>query len=322
MQRRLRKAYRRAIERFTRSYVRRELPGWGRVYKLLVGDSELWNDAGKRTFKDKVHGFEVELDLGTWSDRITYFLGRYYDLPTQLLLLRVLRRGDHVFDVGANVGHLSLLMARRVGETGRVDAFEPNPAMFERLTKTVKRNAIRNLFVHDYGLGTEEAEVQGSVPLVSPGEATFTPTPYAASEVRMFTATIRPGDAVTDEVGAPVLVKIDVEGFECKVVDGLQRSLKAHRPIVITEVMPDHLARAGETAATLFERMLSHGYEPRRLFARRDSLRSALELRPVTPDQISYCDVVWFDPANRDHVARLQVSVPKRSAEPEVGHGR
>jgi hypothetical protein len=80
-----------------RPYVLRELLGWGYVYDTLIGrcQSDLsWRDEPLRKIRGKLHGYEMELYLGQWSERATYFLGRFYDLGTQLFLKQVLRPGD------------------------------------------------------------------------------------------------------------------------------------------------------------------------------------------------------------------------------------
>ncbi len=67
-----------------RPYIRRELPAWGKVYKTVVGDYEA-DDQRKAPeriwFRGKFHKYEMSLDLGYWSNRATFFLGRYPDCP-------------------------------------------------------------------------------------------------------------------------------------------------------------------------------------------------------------------------------------------------
>jgi precorrin-6B methylase 2 len=69
----------------------------------------------------------MELDLAAWSERSAYFLGRFYDLNLQMLMIQILKPGDRFVDIGANIGMLSILAARLVGPSGRVESFEPNP---------------------------------------------------------------------------------------------------------------------------------------------------------------------------------------------------
>jgi len=124
-----------------KGYSRRELPGWGWVLRRAgVFDDSVWREAPTAVAEGKLHGFRMELDLRNWSERQTYFLGRFYDLPTQLLVMRLLRRGDLFVDVGANIGMISALAARCVGPEGRVLAFEPNPDAMRRLRRLIETN--------------------------------------------------------------------------------------------------------------------------------------------------------------------------------------
>ena len=113
-----------------RPYISRELPAWGKVYKAAVGDFEAddrWKGHERIWFRGKFHEYEMSLDLGYWSNRATFFLGRYPDLPTQLIMKAYLKPGDTFIDIGANEGMISLLASSLVGRTGKVLSFEPNP---------------------------------------------------------------------------------------------------------------------------------------------------------------------------------------------------
>src|SRR5256885_657620 len=70
-------------------YLRHELPGWGKFATAfgLLHDA-WWQRTGYRKIVGKLHGYEMILDLDDWSDRQAYFLGRFYDLPMQLLLMQ------------------------------------------------------------------------------------------------------------------------------------------------------------------------------------------------------------------------------------------
>ena len=105
-------------------------------------------------------------------------------------------------------------------------------------------------------------------------------------------------------------VKVDVEGFEVRVLRGLRGTLSKHRPIVATEVIPDWLERAGGSVAELAESMHGAGYEGYGLRTRRKGLRHGLKLIPwkdekSLPPGIS--DVVWV-PREGKLRERLEIS--------------
>ena len=133
-----------------RPYTLRELPGWGKIYRALVGHRRgwFWEGAPIRTTRGKLHHHLMRLDLSKWPDRWAYFLGRWYDLETQLLVSDLLGPGDTVIDVGANRGMFTLLASRLVGDAGQVIAFEPNPTCVHILEDELAANNIRNVVVH------------------------------------------------------------------------------------------------------------------------------------------------------------------------------
>jgi FkbM family methyltransferase len=239
--------YRNAVIALARPYIRRELPGWGVLYRLLVGAYErdwLWQDEPERWVRGKLHGHEMSVRIGGWSNRSTFFLERFYDLPTQLLLQQELREGDLFVDVGANEGMITLLASRLVGPTGTVVSFEPNPVPREILRRGLQRNRIANVEVHACGLGDEDGELQLFVPRVNSGEGSFT-TPTSASEGYYAMCPVRIGDSML-QGRLPKLIKIDVEGFEAHVLRGLRQTLERARPIIVMEMIARHLARDGQ----------------------------------------------------------------------------
>lgn len=75
-----------------------------------------------------------------FQDRIIIFSGTY-DLPANQLIDMLLKPGMICMDIGANIGHMALHMARKVGPSGKIFAFEPVPDLFERLVENIARNA-------------------------------------------------------------------------------------------------------------------------------------------------------------------------------------
>lgn len=288
-------------------YTRRELPGWGRLFRLLrVGGGEndaLWRGAPTRVIRDKRTRQLLKLDLADWSERHTYFLGRYYDLPLQLLMAAVLRPGDRFVDVGANIGMTTLYGAALVGAAGRVDSFEPNPECAARVAESLALNAISHVALHQAALADAPATMTLSVITAHTGMATLA-APEAEQRPlvsRTLAVPVVTGDEILLREPRPVrLVKIDVEGFELRALKGLAGCLHAWRPIVVTEMQRDWLRRAGTSRGEVFDWMRGHGYAPYGLRTRRRLLRHRLALVPLTQGQVEaagFDDFVWLHAA-------------------------
>jgi len=253
-------------------YARRELPGWGKLLGWLkvsqAAHDGLWADAPTREAVGKWHGYRIRLDLSNWSDRLIYFLGRYYDLPPQLAVRAVLRPGDGFVDVGAHAGMVMLAGAGCVGPSGRTIAFEPNPELFAKLEQLVIANALDNVTLHPCGLA--DAANEGSLNVLVEKTAagaiahanlgTFAELPeregYATQRFRVAVAS---GDELIPADCPVAAIKIDTEGYNTAVLRGLGATLARWRPAVVTEVVDAHLRRAGSSATELWETMTDCG---------------------------------------------------------------
>jgi FkbM family methyltransferase len=283
---------------------RAELPGWGPLSRLfgVMGQpgSNTWMGAPTVEIRGKTHGFEMQLDLSDWAERMTYFLGRYYELPQQLLFQSVLELGDRVVDIGGNIGMVTLVAARAVGRTGVVETFEPNPDCLARLRGTIARNAIDWVKIHPYGVSDEPGALELTVFDNHSGVGTFAPVSAqdAAATKRMKLELVRADDVLARDPRPIKLIKIDVEGFETKALKGLLETLKQHHPMVVVETVEAHLRRAGSSADEMFGLLLGLGYKPYALSSKRDGVRHRLQLVPLSkPSDIgSANDVLWVHP--------------------------
>lgn len=273
------------VARVARVYASCELPAWGALLGVLgVFDDSRWTSAPTVVCRGKWDGAIHELDLRNWSERQTYFLGRFYDLPLQLLLRRMLQSNQRFVDIGANVGMITALASRLVGRDGRVDAFEPNPDAMNKLVNMVSRNTMSNVCVHNVALGSDEGTAVLRVVTEHTGMGTLAELPE--EEVRLTSAVhsvrVRRGDDVLTQDPRPIsFMKIDVEGYELVVLAGLRTLVQRDRPPVACEVVPDHLRRMGHTPADLFAYFLELGYRAHWICLRRKWGRYRLHLPPA-----------------------------------------
>lgn len=292
------------ISFLARPYISAELPGWGIVYRRLVGGPQRnghWAGAGPRIVRDKRNGLYRIVDLAEWADRVLFFLRRWYDLPAALLLERVLEPGQAVLDVGANYGHFTMAAAAAVGPQGRVLAVEPNPAAYARLACHVALNRLDQVRTLQIGLSDAPGELELFVPGINSGEASFAPGPY--DNVRRVTCPVQTGDMILSGQAVD-FIKIDVEGFELNVLQGLQDTLAQGAPLILTEVVARHLARAGATIADLQAHLTALGYRSYRLGLAKSGFRHHLKLdycAVITADG----DYLWVPPRHMDRIARL-----------------
>lgn len=171
---------------------------------------------------------------------------------------KYLKPGGLFVDVGANVGLFSLLAARIVGPSGKVVAIEPAPAAVQALRATVDANGLGGIVrVKEFAAGAEQGLGTLSVAQNST-HSSLLPGDAAASTV---VATIAPLDDALDGM-LPDMVKIDVEGFEANVIEGMKAIFRANPDvIVVMDFEPAHIRRTGLSAASWVERLRAAGLD-------------------------------------------------------------
>lgn len=172
------------------------------------------------------NGLKLRLDLSTYPD-CNMALG-LYETETIRLLGRLLKPGGHFVDCGANIGYFTLHAARIVGQTGRVDAFEPSPVNRARLEEHLRINAVTNVRVHALAAGNQSKSITFYQPTgeLNHGQAsTFASLVPGGESVTVESARL---DEVVDRV--PDLIKVDVEGAELTALQGAEKFLRAQRP--------------------------------------------------------------------------------------------
>jgi FkbM family methyltransferase len=133
-----------------------------------------------------------------------------------------IRLGDCVWDVGANVGYYTRLFAKHVGDKGKVFAFEPSPVNFSLLAQ--RCTTLKNVTLIQCGLG----ESKGTRDFQQGEDALGATSRVTDSHSGGLVVEIYSGDhLLTDgKASAPQAIKIDVEGFEWEVLEGISGLLK------------------------------------------------------------------------------------------------
>ncbi len=208
----------------------------------------------------------------------------YWEPDEQQVMRRVVRRGDAAFDVGAHFGEHAVLLTQLVGHTGRVYAFEPNPARLPGLRRTLARDG--NGTVMPYAVSDRSGRATLFVPETHAcaGLADWTHGEFGrVRQVACQQVTL--DDLIHAGVARrPDFVKCDVEGAELKVFKGASDMLnRPDAPIVMYEANRWGAAAYGLaiSAATDFLTSLP---EPRFSFYLVRPSAALVPVRDVWPD--------------------------------------
>ena len=178
-----------------------------------------------------------------------------YEEKEIALLCSLIKHGDVVLDVGANIGLYTLPMSRAVGMNGLVVAFEPDPDNLRLLKKNVKRNKCDNVRIVPCALGSRDGTVDLYQVDNNRGYLSFADLGQTGKSVKV---PVRRGDVVLQELAVPTpsLAKIDVEGAEPLVFAGL-----GCRPRYLQlEFVPAQLRALGLDPMAFLESLVNSGY--------------------------------------------------------------
>ncbi|MCC6469257.1 MAG: FkbM family methyltransferase [Alphaproteobacteria bacterium] len=187
--------------------------------------------------------------------------GQYEPIETAIML-RHLKPGMTMVDVGANIGHYAMVAAFAVGPQGRVVAFEPDDENHAALAANLALNRLGNATAERLALGSAPGRLALHRDRANRGghslAAANVLAPAGAQDVAVATLDAY---AASSLGGRRVdFIKIDVQGAEAGVLAGAAGVLARDHPVVLVEFWPHGIRAMGADPMALVERMLALGY--------------------------------------------------------------
>lgn len=208
--------------------------GWRAVRFTAKRDPELWDHA--ISLSGPMKGTVMRADL---RETVSMNFLRHGCIPGQhshdLLFSALVKDGDTVFDIGANVGYTMLLFGALAGPQGKVIALEPGRRVFETL---LRNSAPPRIIALQMAASEREGDAEfheAEMSDLSSLEWVDGATSFKVPLIRL--------DTLAKEHGDPDFVKIDVEGHEPAVLRGMEKLLSSSRPPIVMFESLDRNAR-------------------------------------------------------------------------------
>lgn len=208
-------------------------------------------------------GLQVCVHPGNQMSSLIYLTGLFE--PNEMHWLQSwLQPGMVALDVGANFGLYSLFLARCLGPTGRVIAFEPSSRDRSRLEHNVVLSRLRNVQVVPCAAGDRVGQVALRI-ATEPNTGHNTLGQFVYDDTRtdhMETVDLRPLDQIVAELGLTRIdfIKIDTEGAEVHVLRGAADTIQHFRPVVLLEVIDGTLVHQNSHSREIWDYFQSRGY--------------------------------------------------------------
>jgi len=184
-----------------------------------------------------------------------YVMSRGWEGLTTEMFKKVVKEGDTVVDLGANLGYYTLLAARLVGKKGKVYAFEPEPTNYALLLKNIELNGYNNIVPMQEVVSNISGTVNFFLDEKDTGAHTmYRPEPKAKS-IEVPSVTL--DEFFRDQEPRINVIKMDIEGAEIAAVQGMERIIGENENLkMFVEFYPAAIRRAGHSPQEFARKLL------------------------------------------------------------------
>jgi FkbM family methyltransferase len=222
------------------------------------------SESGNQLQIETKHGFSMHLRIGDPVDTYTA-LHSEFEPALSNLVGKLAPDAASFIDIGCNIGYFTCLFRSRNPEAP-VLAIDANPEMVARCEENLRLNSYRNVKVVNVGIAASESVIPFLINPGSPSLASFGNTPMlekqnAAGQVTRIDVRTRPLPVVLEEAGMTTcgLIKIDIEGYEPSLFEGLDEGFHKIAERIIFEYVPGHMEACGFDPASIWKHpLISH----------------------------------------------------------------
>ena len=175
----------------------------------------------------------------------------------------IITRGMVCLDIGANIGYFTLIMARLVGEEGKVFTFEPEPHNFDLLAKNIAINGYDNITPVKKAISNKDGKAQLFLDRTSFGSHSLSRQSAANIRQDIIEVETQTLDSFFKDYDGKIdFIKMHAEGAELAVLEGMENIINKNKDvIIITRFLPDLLTRFGSPPEEYLNRLVGYGFK-------------------------------------------------------------
>jgi FkbM family methyltransferase len=171
-----------------------------------------------------------------------------------------IREGMNIIDIGANIGYYTVIASKRVGQSGKVFSYEPDPENFRFLEDNIKKNNLENTIPLMTALSDTISERKLYLGNNKCTTHAFTDNSGTGKSELVNTDTL---DHSLIQYGSPIIdiIKIDIEGAEILALEGMKETInRSPNLIMFTELYPKAMRRLNRNPVEYLERLQRFGF--------------------------------------------------------------
>ncbi|HEY1404657.1 MAG TPA: FkbM family methyltransferase [Pyrinomonadaceae bacterium] len=233
--------------------------GIGR-FAFVRGANDLLVKSFKQTYAE-VDGHKMFLDA---TDSLALSVNGVYEPFETELLHRLVKPGDTVLDIGANIGYYTLILARLVGEHGKVYAFEPDPTNYELLRRNIELNGYKNVVPVMKATSNKNGTLRLYLCQDNKAMHRVYESQYCDGFIEI--EAVRLDDYFAGREENIDFIKIDIEGAEYAALEGMTTLLrKSRRATLVTEYTPIAIKEFGIEPQEYLRLLMGFGFKFERI---------------------------------------------------------
>jgi len=178
------------------------------------------------------------------KDNLNLSINPIYGKSDTEFIKKIIKKNDVVFDIGANIGYFTLIFAKLVGDSGKVFSFEPESENFKILKKNVETNGYNNVILEKKIVSNTNGVSTLYVSEKAGNHRIYKSDNFIESVE--ITSISMDSYAKNNTLKKIDFIKIDVEGAELNVLQGIQNILDSNEHIILfTEFSPNQIESCG-----------------------------------------------------------------------------
>jgi FkbM family methyltransferase len=209
--------------------------------------------------KPIIGNFNINVETKNFIDASIYYTGDY-EPYLKKHFKNLIKKGDFILDIGANIGFHTLYFAELTGVNGKVFSFEPIPINFDALQRNIELNQFPQIKPVNKALGNINMQMNVHINQDAQNPGAF--NLFENGEKNTIIACIKGDDYLAENKISKInFIKVDVEGFELEVFKGLTKTIQNSKPIIIFEYDKNYQAKLNEDPKAIIQFLANFSYQ-------------------------------------------------------------
>ena len=192
----------------------------------------------------KVQGSKMYLNLKDKGISKDLALDGIREPESTKMVKKIIKEGDTVVDIGANIGYYVLMESQLVGEKGKVYAIEPVPDNVNVLKNNIKLNNYANVKVFQMAIGNMDTTKKMHISSLSNWHSFIN---HKRGIIKAIDVKVVPLDKFLKDKEYPDFIRMDVEGYEYQILKGMKTILGKRKPLKLFIELHPHLMNKNQT---------------------------------------------------------------------------